>query len=304
LAKTDLGGKYRWMEYVLLLLIAVSGMAFLLAILFILAVPINTYQHGTGTVQFRHEMQFVSGVEGIVSETHKSDFDSVSRGEPILTYSNTEKQDESALLDWRLGQARKELARLQSLAALQAIRSEVVEEKELRIREMAANKEILDRRIVRAPRDGRIYFPVPTSEMLGAYISKGQVLGHIFWDEAMVLKIEFPNDFIDRFQVGGRLVAYYRDPVSLVSRHLWAEIRSLAVDKSAGKIILYASETGGRQLASMRPGTRLKASVMLSSRSFIEDVFGVDLEERYAPAWARRILRRAQEFLPGPALPP
>jgi hypothetical protein len=295
---------YRKLEFLLFFLVASSGLFFLGAILFVLAVPVNTYQHGSGTVQFAKEMSFVAGVEGVVGEIHKTDFDSIAEGEPVITYANIDKADESALMEWRISQARKELQRMRRLQKLAAIRAELVEEKEILLKEMIANKSILDRRIVGSPRNGRIYFTTSPSELLGSYVTKGQVLGSIYWSGEMVLKIEFPSDFIDRFRIGSRLVAYYRDPASLVSRHLWAEVRSIAVDKAAGKTILYASESGSRKLEAMKPGTRVKTSVILGSRSFLEDVFGFDLEKEYAPAAVRQALRRLANLLPGPEVPP
>lgn len=291
---------YLMFEFLLLFLIAISGLCFLSAILFVLAIPVNTYQHGFGTVQYANEMQFVAGVEGVVGDIHKADFDSVAKGEAVLSYANVEKVDESELLEWRIGQSRKELDRLRSLQALSAIRADLVEEKEFALREMIANKTILDRRILISPRNGRIYYSISPSELLGSYISKGQILGSIYWGEEMVLKVEFTSDFIDRFKIGGRLVAFYRDPGSLVGQHLWATIQSIAVDKHAGKIILYASESGSRHLASMKPGTRVKASVILGSRSFLGDMFGTEVERKLTPEWFRKKLRYFSDFLPGP----
>lgn len=251
----------------------------LLFISIIFFIPINNYHHSQGTVEYKYQYKIVSQIEGVLEEVFVPNYEFVNKHDSLFRYASNTNNQEVLFLEIRERHLKKEVNILQRLFKSGSLSKSKLNEKVLTLNEVTVKKEFFRKNIIYSPDSGKILFSINPETIKGTYITKGETLAYLFYNEDKHIRISFPNMYADRFKIGSKVIIKFKDPSSFKIRKLTGNIYKTFVNIKDSKIDLFCNITGQKdQLKTLKPFTVVNTSVLINSNSIIEDLFSIKFE--------------------------
>lgn len=248
------------------------------SLLFISSMPISNYHHASGFVEFKSQCKVAAKEEGIIQQVFFKQNDFVKKNAPLFQFYSEENIQKLATLKIRLKYLANELATLQRLYQNGAIRTQELDKKQLEINELSEQKYYLERNIIYAPFEGILHYMIMPEYIKGIFVEKGEILAYIYSTTEKHIHITFPNEFADRFKIGGKVLIKYRDPTSLKIKKMIGLIYKSFVNDKSNTMELFCEVTENKQLLeSFQPFTMVDTYIVINATSLSYDIFGFDV---------------------------
>jgi hypothetical protein len=249
-----------------------------LILLVIFLLPINNYHRAQGVVEYKNQYIISSQSEGVIQEILVTNKTMVRENTPILTYYSKENKQEISNLNIKINFLENEYNTLSRLYETGSIHRQELDRKSLEIKELTNKRKFLEKNIISSPVSGLLCYTILPEYIGGTYITKGEIIGYVYPVLEKHIKISFPNHFADRFEIGGKVIFKYRDPVSFTTKKIIGTIYRSFINENDKTLSLFCRIPEPNDAFDLlQPATVLDSYVTINSTSLSQDLFGFDI---------------------------
>lgn len=252
--------------------------AFLLVAVAILFLPFNNYQKGIGVIHYEEQYPLVSDKTGIIEKVYHKNFSILTEQDTVISFKIKEKNDELRLLQSRRALLLSQLRNIKKLVSFGTLDSSQIQLKRYELAEVNIKiKQMRDVSLL-APFKSTIYFHKSPEALDGGFIHEGDTIATLIRNNKRIIKVTFPNEYVDRFHINTPFIAKYKDPVTFRNEKVKGVVFKKQVLEDENKLVLYCSVAEGYDIiAQMPPNALVNVCLILNSSSLMEDFLGVDI---------------------------